>query len=143
MAKSALQLEVEGLKELQRGTMMIIKDLHGDEIFDAMRDSTLKIQRRVMRGPPGGRGAPGSTPAGYIPVDTGRLRASISPIVQAYGPVVRGIVGTNIEYGPYHEFGTRRGIRALKYMRASLEETRQWIYDRFDRAMKRIVKRKP
>lgn len=37
------------------------------------------------------------------PVDTGRLRNSISHAVQ--GDTV--YIGTNVEYGPYVEFGTR------------------------------------
>lgn len=37
------------------------------------------------------------------PVDTGRLRASISSRVEP-GPV--GVVGTNVEYAPYVELGT-------------------------------------
>lgn len=41
---------------------------------------------------------------GYCPVDTGRLRNSISHTADddsAY-------IGTNVEYAPYVEFGTRR-----------------------------------
>ena len=38
------------------------------------------------------------------PVDTGRLRASIGSTPQADGSV---IVGTDVEYGPYQEYGTR------------------------------------
>lgn len=40
------------------------------------------------------------------PVDTGRLRASITTNVQTDGDTVIGIVGTNVEYAPYVEFGT-------------------------------------
>lgn len=41
------------------------------------------------------------------PVDTGRLRSSIisSPGETALGPYV--IIGTNVEYATYQEFGTR------------------------------------
>lgn len=42
---------------------------------------------------------------GYAPVDTGRLRNSIShEIAQDEGAVY---IGTNVEYAPYQEFGTR------------------------------------
>lgn len=42
------------------------------------------------------------------PVDTGRLRSSISGQVEGTGTGVRGRVGTNVEYAPYVEFGTFR-----------------------------------
>ena len=140
---AALKLEIKGLKELQAKTIQMIRDLHGDEIASAMRDTVFKLQRRVMQGPSGGRSGPGTTPVGYIPVDTGRLRASITPQIATHGPTLRGVVGTNTEYGPYHEFGTKRGVRALKYFRTTLDETREWIMARFDRAMARIVKKRP
>jgi len=46
------------------------------------------------------------------PVDTGRLRASIK-----YTPgILSCTVGTNVNYGPYVEFGTRRmAARAFLY----------------------------
>lgn len=42
---------------------------------------------------------------GYAPVDTGRLRNSISHEVAPDENAV--YVGTNVEYAPYQEFGTR------------------------------------
>jgi HK97 gp10 family phage protein len=40
------------------------------------------------------------------PVDTGRLRASITPEVRRGNPI-EGIVGSNVDYAPYMELGTR------------------------------------
>lgn len=42
--------------------------------------------------------------SGYAPVDTGRLRASISHVVDDDAV----IIGTNVEYAPYQELGTHR-----------------------------------
>jgi len=42
---------------------------------------------------------------GYAPVDTGRLRNSISHDVSTEEQAV--YVGTNVEYAPYQELGTR------------------------------------
>lgn len=42
---------------------------------------------------------------GYAPVDTGRLRNSISHEVAPDEEAV--YIGTNVEYAPYQEFGTR------------------------------------
>lgn len=40
------------------------------------------------------------------PVDTGRLRNSITNVVDTVGKAV--YIGTNVEYGPYVELGTSR-----------------------------------
>lgn len=47
-----------------------------------------------------------STAADYAPVDTGNLKNSISHAVD--GNTV--YIGTNVEYAPYQELGTSRGI---------------------------------
>jgi phage gpG-like protein len=41
-----------------------------------------------------------------VPVDTGRLKGSLTPVVLKQGEKVTGEVGTNVEYAPYVEFGT-------------------------------------
>lgn len=45
-----------------------------------------------------------STAADKAPVDTGMLKNSISHAVDESEPAV--YIGTNVEYAPYHEFGT-------------------------------------
>jgi len=40
------------------------------------------------------------------PVNTGRLRASITPAVEVENQTIRGIVGSNVSYAPYMELGT-------------------------------------
>lgn len=86
-----LSVEVRGLKELQAKTEQVIKDLSGEPMLDAMRQATMLVQR-----------------SGKInaPVDTGRLRASIMPEVRTEGNKVQGVVGSNVVYAPYMEFGT-------------------------------------
>jgi HK97 gp10 family phage protein len=42
------------------------------------------------------------------PVDTGRLRSSITSAVEKEGDTIVGVVGTNVEYASYVEFGTSR-----------------------------------
>ena len=56
------------------------------------------------------------------PVDTGQLRASITHEVEGQ----TGIVGTNVEYGPYVEYGT--GI----YARDGNGRQTPWSYQRAD-----------
>jgi HK97 gp10 family phage protein len=54
------------------------------------------------------------------PVDTGRLRSSISWAVQIGGEGIVGRVGTDVEYAPYVEFGTSR-MRAQPYLRPAIQ----------------------
>lgn len=60
---------------------------------------------------------PGDPPA----VDTGRLRSSITHRVEASGPSVIGLVGTNVEYASYLEFGTSR-MEARPFLRSTVHE---------------------
>lgn len=53
------------------------------------------------------------------PVDTGRLRSSITNRVGVEGGGLVGIVGTNVEYAPYVEFGTRY-MAARSFLRPAL-----------------------
>lgn len=43
------------------------------------------------------------------PVDTGRLRASITHEIEPTGLHITGRVGTNVEYAPFVELGTSHG----------------------------------
>lgn len=97
MAKTALDIELEGLIELQRQMTEAVEALRGTAMLNAMRTATLWVQRNAM--------------TGTVPVDTGRLRASITPRIMHIGPEIRGVVGSNVEYAPYQEFGftTRAG----------------------------------
>lgn len=53
------------------------------------------------------------------PVNTGRLRASITHEVSAEGKEVVARVGTNVEYAAYVEFGTRH-MPARSFLRSAL-----------------------
>lgn len=53
------------------------------------------------------------------PVDTGRLRSSITYEIGQEGTVIVGRVGTNVHYAPYLELGTRR-MRARPFLRPAL-----------------------
>lgn len=47
--------------------------------------------------------------AGIAPVRTGRLKDSITSRTESEGSEISAIVGTNLEYAPYVEYGTGRG----------------------------------
>jgi len=104
-----IHVKIKGLEEFQRKMEQAVLALRGPKIVTAIQTATLLIQRSAKIN---------------VPVDTGRLRASIIPTVDAEGAVVSGkysptyatytplgaasavvsgIVGTNIVYGPYVE----------------------------------------
>ena len=67
-------------------------------------------------------------------VDTGRMLNSIDS--RTGDRMV--IVGTNVEYAPYHEFGTSRGISAIWFLRKGigdhLEEYKNLLKDSLENA---------
>ena len=87
-----IDVEVRGLKELQRKTDQMVRDLHGAPMLNAMRDSTMQVMRLARKN---------------TPVDTGKLQASILPEIRATQNEVMGVVGSNVKYAPYVELDTR------------------------------------
>lgn len=54
------------------------------------------------------------TAGNFAPVDTGRLKGSISSaVVESENAVY---IGTNVEYAPYQEFGTSRGVKGKHFL---------------------------
>ncbi len=122
-----IDLEVKGLKELQKKNEQMIQDIVGAPIIEAMRDSVLDVTRGAKIN---------------APIDTGRLRASITPEIRPFGDTVQGVVGTNVVYAPFQELGTRF-IRPRRYLQRAFEQASNRIKRRFEKAMKTIVEKRP
>lgn len=86
------RVEIRGLKETQAEMERIVRDMQGEPFLQGMRDATLIVTRDAKLN---------------APVDTGRLRASITPEIRPHGNTVLGVVGSNLAYAPYVELGTR------------------------------------
>jgi HK97 gp10 family phage protein len=127
-----LKAEIKGLEKLQRKMMQVVRDLRGSPMLQAMGEATLLIQSHGRMN---------------APVDTGRLRASITPQVLQRDAVLTGVVGSQVFYAPYQEFGTyqddstRRGVKPKWYLRRALEEAKDRIQAIFARALRLIVER--
>jgi len=80
----------------------------GQKCFQAMEKACLLVEGDAKR---------------ICPVDTGRLRASITHETEKSGDEVIGRVGTNVEYGVYVEYGTDRAS-AKPYLRPALENNK-------------------
>lgn len=91
------------------------------------------------------------------PVDTGRLRASITYATQHTRSRPQALaraedavsqpedvwtlhVGTNVEYAEYIEYGTRRGIPPRAYLRGALDWGRKGAQVVFSKAISEAVK---
>lgn len=88
----------------------------------AMAESALVMQGRIRA---------------VTPVDTGRLRQSITPsarLLDGRLPSGEAEVGTNVEYAPYVEYGTKY-MRPRAYMRIGAEASRKPIMEVLQRRL--------
>ena len=92
MPDQLVRTEIRGLRETQAKMTQVVKDLQGGPMLDGMRQATLIVLADAKR---------------LAPVDTGRLRASITPEVRQQSNVIQGVVGSNVAYAPCVETGTR------------------------------------
>ncbi len=91
-----VRLEVKGLKELQK---KLVKEVVLQPFNEGIKKIVLALQREVMVA---------------TPVDTGRLRASVTPKLTEENGVFQGIVGTWVTYSPFIEYGhLARGGRSF------------------------------
>ena len=140
-----VELSVADLEKIQKKMEQIVRDLRGGPALTAMKTATLGVQRRAKLN---------------APVDTGRLRASIWPSVKQSGNIITGVIGSNVEYAPYQEFGTygskggyyvglgaekvregRAGRKGLYYMRRALEQSAKEIRRLLSRFVEQVVKK--
>lgn len=87
-----LDAKVTNLGDARKDVERKMKELMGAPMVQTVRNATLLIQRSSRIN---------------APVDTGRLRASITPSVVSGVNEIQGIVGSNVKYAPYMELGTR------------------------------------
>ena len=89
---TAIAVEIKGLEETQRAKEKIVRDLCGEPFLNGMRKATLLVQRSAKQ---------------KAKVDTGRMRASVTPEVRRQGNETLGVVGSNVKYAPFQELGTK------------------------------------
>lgn len=121
----SVRAEIKGLREAQKKVEQVIRDLRGTPFLQAMRDATLIVQRAAKIN---------------APVDTGRLRSSITPEIRNFNNVVQGVVGSNVEYAPKIE-KPGRVLRSGRrpYLQPAFEENREKIIKLINLAVGRIV----
>ena len=88
---ASITVEVLRADEVAKQLKDVGDALTGSPMEQAMRNAALVVAGAAKE---------------LAPVDTGRLRASITPAVAREANEVIGVVGSNVEYAPYMEFGT-------------------------------------
>lgn len=114
---------VEGQKELIKKLQNIAKKATSN-VEQALIESALMVERDAKI---------------KTPVDTGRLRQSISHETENFGsenPAV--IVGTNVDYAGYIEFGTSKQP-AQPYLYPALTENKEKIKKKVKQAIQKGV----
>lgn len=97
-------------------------------------------------------------------VRTGRLRRSITQRVEVHGTTIEGVVGTNVEYAKFHEYGPsvkdelkkhKEGFKAAlkpskpalnpddlpprSFLRSALKELKQHNHEEIERTVKEVT----
>lgn len=73
------------------------------------------------------------------PIDTGLLRNSITHATTEQGDKAIGYVGTNVEYAPFQEFGTKK-MKPQPFLTPAVNENRTKIRDIIKRYIARALK---
>lgn len=147
-----MQVEIRGLNETIDNLTRIDQQLK--DTTEPMRQATLVVAGSAKRN---------------APVDTGVLRASITPSVESRSNETVGVVGSNIKYAPFMELGTRphwppltalatwarrhgttayvvaraiarRGLKARRYLGRALEDNQDRIVRIFQNYVKKVIR---
>jgi len=90
-----MNIDIQDLEEVQKKMEQVVSDIDGEPMMKAIRIATLLVQSKAKKNLKAWKAPGGQDNAG---VDTGRLRASITPEVRNKSKVIQGIVGSNVEY---------------------------------------------
>lgn len=116
-----LEYKFEGIEEVLDKTKQW-DDKVGRILHDLLEKITATIERQAKK---------------VVAVKTGRLRASITPTLDAKPVPLWGKVSTNVVYAPFVEFGTSR-MKAQPFLSRAVEETRETIANYMNEAAQKI-----
>ena len=124
---SELEANIDGLENVESELQRLARELSvtSGPFTQAMRRATLIVTRAAKIN---------------SPVDTGRLRSSITPAIRTSGIKIVGVVGSIVEYAPKIEQpGPVRRTGRRPYLQPALNENRSEIFDLLNNAVAQIV----
>jgi HK97 gp10 family phage protein len=116
-----IDIDLRQIDRLQKA-MKQMPELIAEELGKAVRDLVLIVEAKAKE---------------LCPVDTGKLRASITPVIQSWA---QAYVGTNTEYAPYVEFGTKHSP-AQPFLEPAFLEGKKQASKVFGQAVSRAIAR--
>lgn len=116
-----IKAKIIGDKEVIRKIEKLAK-LNNDALKEVMLKSAILVEGNAKE---------------KCPVLTGRLRSSITHDVKTQGKKHQARIGTNVEYAPHVEFGTKKQA-AKPYLLPGLKESRTDIIRLLTKAIKGI-----
>lgn len=135
-----MDIQIDGLSQLTRKLSELVGDADAVMVETITRlavDTQRHAAQGIQRGPASGRiradGSRASAPGEYPMTDTGRLASNVAVDLPSAGRL-RAIVGTNIVYGRYLEFGTSR-MRARPWLLPSFKKATADVEQRLKKAI--------
>ncbi len=136
-----IEFEIQGLADLKKTLEKLASDEY-NAMSRALVEAGFRIQREAKKSiasspinPATGRSIPGSPPH----TDTGLLAASVYVNTQEHqGRVVSVIVGTDLKYGQWLEFGTTL-MKARPWLQPAFAATRQKNFEALKKAAFKVV----
>ena len=116
-----IDIDFRKIERLQKA-MKKAPALIAEELATAVRDLVLLVEAEAKI---------------LCPVDTGKLRASITPVIESWAA---GYVGTNTHYAPYVEYGTRK-MDAQPFLEPAFLEGKKQASKVFGQAISRAIAR--
>ena len=116
-----IDIDFRKIEKLQKA-MKEMPDLITEELGKAVRDLVLIVEAKAKE---------------LCPVDTGKLRASITPVIQSWA---KAYVGTNTHYAPYVEYGTKMSP-AQPFLEPAFLEGKKQASKVFGKAISRAIAR--
>ena len=116
-----IDIDLRGIARMQKA-LKEMPDLVQEELGKAVVELVLIVEAKAKE---------------LCPVDTGKLRASITPVIQSWA---KAFVGTNTSYAPYVEYGTRKTV-AQPFLEPAFLEGQQQASKIFGKAIGRAIAR--
>ncbi len=114
-----IDIDLRKIEKLQKA-MKAMPDLITEELGQAVRDLVLIVEAKAKE---------------LCPVDTGKLRASITPVIQSWA---KAYVSTNTDYAPHVEYGTKQSP-AQPFLEPAFLEGKKQASKVFGKAIARAI----